>query len=103
MLRPLFDRMMPKSFFGSRYRTTGLVGSGRFTRGQNTREVYGQLQDHHIELESGTGGKSRTLTSAATHVTPRSKLEYGISLGRILKGGIEKDTGEVDLQSEFYK
>ncbi len=87
MLRPLFDRMKPKSFLSSRF--TGTVGPGRYTHSHNTRKAYDQLQDHQIELVSSTGGKSRALTSAATTVAPHSGLEDEMSIERALGEGRE--------------
>ena len=98
-LRPLFDRMMPKSFLS--HRSTGAVGSGRHTRSK-TRKAYGQvqLQDYQIELVSGTGGGPSILTSVAA--TPYSEFENETSTGTALGGGRERRRAVNDLESGIH-
>ncbi len=100
MLRPLFDRMMPKSFLSSRHMGTG--GPGRFTRSHNTRKAYGQLQSHQIELVSGTGGESRALNSPIATVAPHSELEDELSIERALGGGRGRYVCEDDLEPGIH-
>ena len=90
MLRPLFDRLMPKSFRQS--------GSSHSGHSQNTRKTYGQLQDHQVELVSGIGGSSRALTSPATIVAPHSELEDEMSIGGSLGGDREQHMHQNDLK-----
>ena len=100
ILRPLFDRMMPKSFLSSHH--TGPTNSSRSTRSHNNRKAYGQLQEHEIELVAGISGSSRALTSSAATATPSSDLEDKRSFGRALGEGGERHTGDQDLEAGIH-
>lgn len=75
MLRPLLDRLMPKSFISSRN-----------TISQEKRKRYGQLQDHQVELVPRTVERSRALISAAADVRPHSEIDDDLRNGGVVEG-----------------
>lgn len=100
ILRPLFDRMMPKTFLSSH--RTGHTSSRHSTRSHNKRKAYGQLQEDQIELDAGMSGSSRALTSTAATASPPSDLEDKRSFGRALGEGGQRHTGEQDLEAGIH-
>ena len=94
---------MTKGLLSSRDTTsTGTVGPGRFTRKNESRKAYGQLQDHHIELVPPTGEGSTALISAAANVAPHSELDYELGIGRVSHGGREQYTHDDDLHTGIH-
>ena len=103
MLRPLFDRLMPKGLLSSHDTTsTGTVGPGRFTRNQESRKAYGQLQDYQIELVPPTGEGSTALISAAANVAPHSEIDDELGIGTASDGGRERYTHDDDLDTGIH-
>ena len=103
MLRPLFDRLMPKGLLSSRDTTnTGNVGPGRFTRQNESRKAYGQLQDYQIELMPPIGEGSTALISAAANVAPHSETDDELGIGRVSDGGRERYTHDDDLVTGIH-
>ena len=97
MLRPLFDRLMPKGLISSCRTVTARIG-----RTHESRKAYGQLQDHQVELVPRTGEGSSAVMSAATTVTQHSEIGDELGMGRVVEGGKERYTSDGDLATGIH-